>query len=61
MNCFQFVSVKCLELLIYTKQNYKEKVIIHNLNIIEEYINKVNQTEFDDSQLLIKYINQIAT
>jgi hypothetical protein len=47
--------------LIYSKENYEEEDIIEELNALEEHINIINQTEFEDSKKLIKFINHIAT
>ncbi len=43
MNCFQFVALKSLEVLIYCNDNnYEEEDIIEELNDLEKYIRIIN-------------------
>ena len=60
MNNFEFVSLKCLEILIQIREDEDEEDIIDELNNLENYIQIINTTEFEDSNKLIRYINGIA-
>ena len=60
MNCFQFVTLKCLEILIYTKDNYEDEDIIEELDALEEHIKIINETEFEDTMVLINFMNKIS-
>lgn len=51
----------CLSILILAKENYAEEDIIDELKLLQKYIQRVNQTEFEDWSKLINYINRIAT